>query len=317
MTDADKDVPSLSTPGPAEEQSTEPTVQRHTARRIISVLLALCLLGFFGLVVVAALDALIDSPLLVRATPMPAFANGEAVRLMAPEHGPVTVWQVSGDCEPGMAFGEVPSGSEARIDEGFCYNRKPKRAYQRIALSTGSGGWVEVGNLVSAAAYIPPTPTETVEPTPAPAEPPTPTVPPTETPIPAPLPPGSTLSAGNWDVRVERLELTDAVYSGAGDASVQASGRFALIYLNVTNTGVHAAALHASRVVIQDAAGTEYRNNDLASAYASSPDCADFVLDLAPGTSACLVAAVDLPLRSDTYALTLSGAGEWVLLELP
>jgi len=116
---------------------------------------------------------------------------------------------------------------------------------------------------------------------------------------------------------VERVEITDAVFSAAGDESIQASGRFALIYVAVTNSGFQPAALHASRVLIQDAAGSEYRNDNLASAYASSPGCADFVLDLGPGASACLVAAIDVPVQGGTYALGLTGVTEWVLLELP
>jgi hypothetical protein len=113
------------------------------------------------------------------------------------------------------------------------------------------------------------------------------------------------------------VELADAVTSAAGDQSVQPSGRFALVYLSVTNTGVQPAALHASRLLIQDAAGTEYRNDNLASAYASSPGCADFVLDLPAGATACLVAAIDVPAQGGSYALGLTGASDWLFLDLP
>jgi hypothetical protein len=125
------------------------------------------------------------------------------------------------------------------------------------------------------------------------------------------------LRAGNWEVRVDRVETADVVYSAAGDQSVQASARFALVYLAVTNTGFQPAALHASRVVIQDAAGNEYQNENTASAYASSPGCADFVLDLESGGSACLVAVIDIPAQGVQYALSLTGASQGVLLEVP
>ena len=317
MTDDQEQMPNLSTPGPVKEQTTGPAGQHRSLGRPVRLLIGLCLLVALGLAAVAALDALSNSPALARATPTPAFLVGMDVRLVAPENGPVTVWQVAGQCELGLAFGQVPSGSEARTAEGFCYNRKLKSAYQRIVLSPGSGGWVAVTDLISPSAYTPPTPTATVEPTPGPTELPTPTAPPTATPVPAPLPPGSTLTAGNWAVRIDRGELADAVTSAAGDQSVQPSGRFALIYLSVTNTGVQPAALHASRVLIQDAAGGEYRNNDLASAYVSSPGCADFVLDLPTGASACLVAAVDIPAQGGSYTLSLTGASDWLMLDLP
>lgn len=314
MTDERTDAPTRSTPGPVKGQTTGPAGQHRSPRRPIRLLVGLCLLVALGLAAVTGLDALVNSPVLARATPTPAFLIGMDVRLAAPDDGPVTVWQVAGKCEVGLAFGQVPSGSEARIAEGFCYNRRLKSAYQRIALSTGSGGWVAAATLISPSAYTPPTPTATVEPTPAPTQPPTPTTPPTATSVPAPLPPGSTLSAVNWEVRVDRVEGADAVASAAGDQSVQASGRFALVYLSVTNTGLQPAALHASSVVIQDAAGAEYRNDNLASAYASSPGCADFVLDLPAGATACLVAAVDLPAQGGPYALSLTGASDWLLL---
>jgi hypothetical protein len=317
VTNADKDEALPSTPDRAEDQATELTKQRRPRGRLIAILVAVCLLCALGLVAIAALDALIQSPALTRATPTPAFSEGMEVRLVAPEYGPVTVWQVGAGCERGLAFGQMPSGSEGRIADGFCYNRKDKIPYQRIVLSSGAGGWVAGGNLVSATDYTPPTPTETVEPTPGPTARPTPTAPPTATPVPAPLPPGSALSAGNWEVRVERVEVADTVYSAAGDESVQANGRFALVYLAVANRGARPATLHASSVVLQDAGGAEYRNNDLASAYASSPACADFVLDLESGAGACLIAAIDIPAQSGSYALSLSGAEEWVLLDVP
>lgn len=311
------DAPSLSTPDQAQEQEPSPQGKRPPRRRLIWLLAGPLLFILLGLVAIAVLDALVKSPILARATPTPALRVGTEVRLVAAEYGPVTVWQVAGNCQTGLAFGQVSSGTEGRIVEGFCYNRRQKSSFHLVDLGAGSGGWVAEGELISAAAYVPPTSTATPVPTPGPTEPPTATAPPTPTPVPAPLPPGSTLPVGNWELRVDRVELTSAVDSTAGNESVQAGGRFALMYLAVTNTGFQPAALHASRVIIQDAAGTEYRNNDLASAYASSPGCVDFVLDLGSGASTCLLAAIDVPVQGGTYALGLEGETEWVLVELP
>jgi hypothetical protein len=306
----DEDVTLPNTPGQPNGLAAQSNKQRRPAGRLIVALVGLCLLGFLVLGAVAILDALNHSS-------APDFMPGADVRLVAPENGPVTVWQVGQDCEQGLAFGQVPSGSEARVADGFCYDRQRRTAYQRVVLNSGADGWVETGHLSSPEEYTPPTPTETIEPTVAPTAPPSPTAPPTPTPIPAPLPPGSSLPAGNWEVRVDRVEVTDAVYSAAGDESVQTGGRFALIYLAVANQGFQPATLHASSVILQDAAGNEYRNDNLASAYASSPACADFVLDLEPGASTCLVAAIDIPAQTGSYALSLSGAEDWVLLDVP
>jgi hypothetical protein len=128
---------------------------------------------------------------------------------------------------------------------------------------------------------------------------------------------GSSFFVGDWGVRVDRVEIADQLFSPSGDKSVDASGRFALVYLTATNQGIRPETLHASSVYIEDAEGNRYQNHDLASAYASSPACPDFALNIEPDGSVCLVAAVDISEQSSSYVLSLQGTDAWVLLAVP
>lgn len=96
-----------------------------------------------------------------------------------------------------------------------------------------------------------------------------------------------------------------------------AEGRFALVFLTATNRGRGSEALHASTVYVEDADGSRYANDDLASAYASSAGCLDFALDVEPGESTCIVAVFDISDQSSLYILSLFGANERILLDLP
>lgn len=290
--------------------------------QVLPWLLGVCVCCFLALMAAGVYEALSGSPVFRRATPTPAFSAGLAVKLAGQEEDAVTVWQVGGDCEVGLAFGQVLSGTDARVLEEACYHRKRRTTLYRIALANDSTGWVEAGDLVPAAEYTPPAPTATPKLAPTATPWPTskaaaPTLVPTPMPPLAPLPVGSPFSAGAWRVRVDRVETADALSSAAGDKTVAAEGRFALVYLTATNQGAGPATLHASSVWIEDDAGTRYLNHDLASAYASSGGCNDFALDIATGESVCLVAAIDISAEGSIYLLSLQGADEVVLLEVP
>jgi hypothetical protein len=127
---------------------------------------------------------------------------------------------------------------------------------------------------------------------------------------------GSALYTGNWGLRVDRVQIADVVTSAAGDKSAQAEGRFALVFVTLSNRSTRPQNVHASTLYIEDGRGIQYRNNDLVSAYASLADCQDFALDVAPEVSVCLVAAIDIPLEGGPYLLSLDGAGDSILLDL-
>jgi hypothetical protein len=113
------------------------------------------------------------------------------------------------------------------------------------------------------------------------------------------------------------VEIADSVSSSSGGKTVTAAGRFAIVFLTVTNQGPRAKTLHSSSVYIMDAEGNRYPNDDQASAYASSADCLDFGLDVGPNESVCMVAALDISAQSSYYLLSLHGADQSVLLDVP
>lgn len=304
-----------STKGDEVQPMVERASQSNRLRRLLPWLLGVCLVGFLGLVAIGLYEAFDGSQVFARATPTSAFLSGTEVKLVDPDGQSVTVWQVGGNCEVGNAFGQVPPASDARILDDACYNRESRIYYHRIALFNESTGWVKADDIVPAAEYTPPAPTETPEPTGTPR--PTPTLPPTQTPIPPPLPQGSPLSAGNWGVRVDRVEIVESLSSPSGDRTMTAEGRFVLVFLTATNQGVGSETLHASTMHIEDAEGRRYPNDDLASAYASSADCLDFALDIDPGVSVCIVAVFDISDQSRFYTLSLFGADERILLDIP
>jgi hypothetical protein len=285
--------------------------------KVLPWVLGACLLAFLALVVAGVYEAALGSHVFARATPTPAFGTGMEVKLVAQDGASVTVFYVGTDCAVEVALGQVPSGSDAQVLEEACYNPNLRTTLYRIALGIGSTGWVEADNIVPAAEYTPPPPTETPETTPTPTPWPTATSTPTQTPTPAPLPMSSPLSAGVWRVRVDRVEIADAVSSPAGDKTVEATGRFALVFLTATNQGPGLRTLHASSMYIEDAEGNRYPNDSTASAYVSTADCSDYALDISPDGSVCLVAAIDISAQSSHYLFSLQGADEYVLLDVP
>jgi hypothetical protein len=285
--------------------------------KVLPWVLGACLLAFLVLVVIGVFKAAIDSRVFARATPTPAFEAGMESKLVAQDGASVTVFHVGGDCVVEVTLGQVPSGSDAQVLADACYNRELRATLYQMALGSGSTGWVKAGDIVPAAEYTPPPPTESPETTPTATPWPTATSMPTQTPTPAPLPMSSPLSAGVWRVRVDRVELAEAVSSPAGDKTVEAAGRFALVFLTATNQGPGLRTLHASSMYIEDAEGNRYPNDSTASAYASSDDCLDYALDISPGGSVCLVAAIDISAESSYYLFSLHGADDYVLLDVP
>jgi hypothetical protein len=116
---------------------------------------------------------------------------------------------------------------------------------------------------------------------------------------------------------VDRVEIAESLSPPSGDRTTTAEGRFSLVFLTVTNQGRGSETLHASTVYVEDAEGNRYPNDDLASAYASTTGCLDYALDVEPGGSTCIVAVFDISDQSSFYVLSLFGANERILLEVP
>jgi hypothetical protein len=295
------------------EQERTPSLLAKTLPWLLGGFL-LCLVAFvlFGVV-----DALIGS------TPAPDFSPGTEVVLAGQGSEGVTVWQVGGDCTAAQAYGQLSPGLAARVLDASCYNREERRHYHRIELAGGSTGWVADDDLLPLAEYTPPPATWTPAPEPSPTPQPTrlgqppPTAQATRPPRAEPLPMGSALYTSNWGVRLDRVQIADVVTSSAGDRSAQAEGRFAVLYLTVSNRASAPQNVHASILYIEDGQGLQHHNDNLASAYASQAECRDFALDVAPDSMVCLVAAIDIPLEGGPFLLGLNGTGDSILLEIP
>ena len=139
-----------------------------SVKKVLPWLLGVCLLGFVGFVAIFAYEALSSTSIFTAATPTPALRPGSAIKLAQSGNDSVTVWQVGDNCVVGIAFGEVPSGSDAQTLKGVCYNLDERSYYYRVELSDGSVGWVQADDAIPADQYKPPTATPTQGPAPTP-----------------------------------------------------------------------------------------------------------------------------------------------------
>lgn len=143
---------------------------RSPAIRLLPLILVMCLVGFVGFVAIAAYEAFTGSPVFPTATPTapptPMLMAGTEVKLAEPDGGAVTVWQIGTDCEPSHAFGEVPSGLDARVLDEACYHDETQMYYHRVRMDNESTGWVRADKIIPTDQYKPPTATPTPKPKP-------------------------------------------------------------------------------------------------------------------------------------------------------
>ena len=155
------------------------------------------------------------------------------------------------------------------------------------------------------------------EPTPLPRQLPTSTPVPTNTPSPTALPAGGTLVMGNWDIRVERIQIAETVSDGRHTA--RAIRRFALLFMAVTNRGLDPEAFFtdvgASSLMVQDAEGRLAFEDALATSYAWSQYNTGMGFEVNPGETAHTVKVFDISEQSSSYRL-VSYAGS-LLLDIP
>ena len=166
-----------------------------------------------------------------------------------------------------------------------------------------------------------PKPTDTPEPTPtntsvvlptstatsviSPTDTPISTVSTTETPFPEEdlhLRFGEMLTVDNWEIRVERVEARDQMTFH--EQLRKPAGRFALIFMTVTNLGLSPDTFVAfGTVEIQDGGGSTFDEDSVISFWAEVEYETDIGANINPDDTAFVVAAYDIPNRSDTYTL--------------
>ena len=113
------------------------------------------------------------------------------------------------------------------------------------------------------------------------------------------------------------MEIAESLSSYRGDEFIKPVGRFALVYMTVTNRGLRPDTLFMDAASIMDAEGNSYRSDDIASLYASTVDCDIAAFRVNPDASACMVTAFDISHQSRFYIFGLLGVEESVLLDIP
>jgi hypothetical protein len=155
--------------------------------------------------------------------------------------------------------------------------------------------------------------------TPAPTRTPAPTPTPTSTPLPV----GSSITVDDWEIRVERIETAETLTSNVTSSTEKAAGRFALLFLAVTNRGLSPRTFVAvGTVEIQDAMGERYEaDNLMAALYAEDQYNTDIGADINPDETVHIVKVFDISKQSALYVLVPVKLGQSytgsVLLNIP
>ena len=142
------------------------------------------------------------------------------------------------------------------------------------------------------------------------------------TPTPGFMPAGSPITVNNWEVRVERILTADSITWQAVGDTTYATGRWALLFLAVTNRGSVPETFYVwDQLEIQDAEGARYAWDSHVTLVAMDDYDLCCGLDIAPGATDHAVAGYDISRQSGWYALIPGpGAGSHtasVLLEVP
>lgn len=145
-------------------------------------------------------------------------------------------------------------------------------------------------------------------------------IPPTATATPTPLPVGSTITVNNWQIRVTNVVIADSLSSYG--KTEKARGRFAILFLTITNKGYSPDTFVPVGILeIRDASGRAFVENAVATAYAMFNYNTDIGADINPDASANVVAVFDISKTSPRYVLTpgeLAGSSSGsVLLDIP
>lgn len=206
-------------------------------------------------------------------------------------------------------MGDAPDATVSRkLERGFEQMTKGLEELSSLAM-----GRIPTTN-TPVPSPVPPTPTRTrsssaaaptntrVIPvtTPVPASP-TPVAP---TPTSTPIPLGGTMIVDNWEIRVERVETAAQITSPYSDDTYKAAGRFALVFMAVTNRDLRPNTFVAFGTVdVQDAEGRRYQEDPVVGAIAMFIYDTDIPASINPDATVHCVAAFDISRQSSWYQL--------------
>jgi type VI secretion system protein VasI len=151
---------------------------------------------------------------------------------------------------------------------------------------------------------------------------PTPYVAPTGIPTPTPLPAGNPIVIDNWQIRVERVLTAESLTSSYRDSTEKAAGRFALVFMAVTNRALSPRTfVPIGNLAIRDTAERLYTVNPMANVYAQDQYGTDIGADINPDETVHAVAVFDIPEQSNYYVLgpgpLADPLGSSVLVNIP
>jgi eukaryotic-like serine/threonine-protein kinase len=153
-----------------------------------------------------------------------------------------------------------------------------------------------------------PSPTHTQTPRPRPTLTPRPTL--ANTPstlptieIPARFQDSGTVLVDGWEIRVDRVLLADSL-TGISGSVERAAGRFALVFMSVTNRGLSTDTFVAYGILeVVDADDRRSNENFVASGYAMNQYQTDIGARINPDVTAHIVAVFDISRQSEYYYL--------------
>ncbi len=124
------------------------------------------------------------------------------------------------------------------------------------------------------------------------------------TPTPTRIPAGRTITVDNWEIRVERIEISETITSPSTNLRYNAFGRYALLFMDVTNRGLRTGTFEAfGNLEIEDAEGRRYEENSAVSGAATSIYGTDTGGKVSPEATAHVVVGFDISTRSSWYRL--------------
>lgn len=157
---------------------------------------------------------------------------------------------------------------------------------------------------------------------------PTPQVLPTDAPLPTPLPTpmalpaGSSIMVGDWQIQVSRVEFAETMSASYTDRVEKAAGRFAIVFMSVTNRGLSPDTFTGyGDLEIQDAEGIHYKEHPVASLLAHDVYGTDLAVDVNPDATANVAMVFDISKESAYYVLVpgllADSYGASVMLDIP
>lgn len=110
------------------------------------------------------------------------------------------------------------------------------------------------------------------------------------------------MSVDSWEIQVESVEIKEQMTFR--EQLRKPTGRFALVFIIITNRGLSPDTfVPYGTVEIQDGEGRTYEEDSVVSFWAYVEYETDIGAQINPDATAYLVAAFDIPKRSDTYTL--------------